>query len=842
MKHFITFLSNVCLFTGGCLMAGCMSQSQQYDTALLWSDKPAYTCMFSTEEDYHLTSDIYDNVWEGDAVPEMPRVANPKQHKRWLTGEGHDYLDDETFAATGGNYNNPNRIWEGEPYPMANGRIAASVFHGSGRDRYGLNEVSFWSGGRNGGTINNKGDKSFNGEHGPETTDDGFGGSQPVGDFVVDFGAPVKKGSFIRKIVMDRGELVSSGERKGVRVTSTSFISYPDQMMVLHYRANQSKGLNCSLSFATNRTNDSITSTTNSLQLTSELANGMRCVALAHVDVYGGVLKHSTKSVQVVEADSFTVRMAVETNYKMDYHASWRGEEPEVRVAQRMKAASNYSFDQLRLRHQEDFGGLYSRAALKLPEAPDSLQRMPIPERLAHYQQSPTDTGLEEILFNYGRYLMISTSRPGQLPAGLQGIWNGMSPAPWGNDYHSNINFQMVYWLAEQANLSECHLAMIDYLKAMREPNRLATQEFLQATGQHRDETGGWLVYTSHNPFGGHGWQVNLPGSAWYGLHLWEHFAFTQDTTYLRTTAYPMLRELSMFWEKRLKELGEGAKGFVSNYKPVDISLYPELKKVKAGTLVVPEGWSPEHGPRGEDGVSHDQEIIAELFKHTLEAGEILKEDSLWRVSLLEKTKRLYRPQIGKKGNLMEWMIDRDPETDHRHTSHLFAVYPGSQITFEETPELAEAARVALLMRKNTGDSRRGWAWSWRAMLWSRLHDGNRAHEMVQGLLSYNMLNNMLASHKIPLQIDANYGIAAAMLEMLVQSQNGIIHLLPAVCDAWMNGSIRGVKARGNISVDMEWKNGKVMNWTLYSDKPKRVKVLVNGEEIDADVIVRKRL
>ena len=198
----------------------------------------------------------------------------------------------------------------------------------------------------------------------------------------------------------------------------------------------------------------------------------------------------------------------------------------------------------------------------------------------------------------------------------------------------------------------------------------------------------------------------------------------------------------------------------------------------------------------------------------------------------------MYRPQIGKKGNLMEWMIDREPETDHRHTSHLFAVYPGSQITCEGTPALAEAARTSLLMRKNTGDSRRGWAWSWRAMLWARLHEGNRAHEMIQGLLSYNMLDNLLASHKIPLQIDANYGIAAAMLEMLVQSQDGMIRLLPAPCEAWKAGSVRGVKARGNVWVDMEWKDGKVVRWDLFSDRPQRVKVLVNGEKLEVDVKV----
>jgi alpha-L-fucosidase 2 len=293
------------------------------------------------------------------------------------------------------------------------------------------------------------------------------------------------------------------------------------------------------------------------------------------------------------------------------------------------------------------------------------------------------------------------------------------------------------------------------------------------------------------------------------------------------------MKELSQYWTSHLKTLGEGGKGFESDYKRVEVSLYPDLARVKAGTLVVPNGWSPEHGPRGEDGVAMDQEIVSELFLNTIKAAQILGVDQEWVEELKQKQEHLLLPQIGKEGNLMEWMIDRDPVTDHRHTSHLFAVFPGNTISMEKTPELAEAARKSLLMRKTTGDSRRSWSWTWRCMLWARLQDGEKAHEMLEGLITYNMLDNLFTTHHIPLQIDGNYGIAGAMIEMLVQSQNGVIQLLPAPCSKWPEGSVKGVKARGNVVVDMSWKGERVTQWRLTSPQPVPVTVLVNGQRTE---------
>lgn len=841
MKYHVLSLSLACLITACSHVVTAPRSTYQNSNQTVWSDRPAYTCLFVNQQDFGLTSDLYDGVWAGDAVPSLPRVAHPAaEKKRWHSGEGTDWLDEEIDAATGGAYPNAQRIWEAEPYPIGNGRMGASVFHGSGRDRYALTDITFWSGGRNGGTINAKGDKSFNGEDGPEVTDDGFGGHQPVGDLIVDFGAPAERGTFRRSLHLDKGLVSAEAVRRGGRVESRAFCSHPDQVMAMQYRADSPHGLSFRLCYATQRPEDRVSADGSRLVLTSHLPNGMDCVAQAKVETYGGRIVQEDHSLRIEDADSCVILTWVETNYVMDYQKGWKGDSPENRVCQREAQLQNATFADLAARHQADYQSLFNRQSLHLtiPFSQSSSHHsqpssLPTYARLERYQQTQQDLGLEETLFNFGRYLMISTSRGDAPPGGLQGIWNGMIHAPWGNDFHSNINLQMVYWLPEVGNLSECHESLLNYLHATREPNRLATQEYLETIGDstHGGDDG-WIVYTSHNPFGGHGWQVNLPGSAWYALHMWEHFAFGQDTLYLREKSYPMMREISRYWAHHLKTLGEGAAGFCSNYQPVDVSAYPELAHIPAGTLVVPAGWSPEHGPRGEDGVAHDQQIVRELFQNTIKAADVLGIDREWADTLRQLSSRLLGPQVGAKGNLMEWMIDRDPVTVHRHTSHLFAVYPGSTISVAATPELAEAARRSLLFRKNEGESRTSWAWTWRSMLWARLHDGARSHEMMEGLITHNMLPNLLTSHKIPQQIDGSYGIAAVMIETLVQSHDdGTIELLPALPPQWQSGgSVSGIKARGGITVSLSWQDGRVTSYQLMSPAPRSVHLIVNGE------------
>lgn len=771
----------------------------------IWSDTPAVTRLFDNQKEEGRTSNQYDGIWE----PSSADGGTPT----WNAAKG-----------------NPAQLWESEGYPIGNGRMGAMVFNGSGRDRYALNEISLWSGGENLGTTNRNGDKKYNG-YNANTGGDGFGCYQPFGDFIVDFGAPVKQEGFDRALSLNEAEVTSKGTRKGVTVSSESFVSAPDQVMVFSYKADQPGKLDAKFTFVGQQDGVQVSASGNTVTLKGTLKNGMQFEGQAVVLNNKGTLTANNGVLELKGGDSCVVLVALGTDYVMDYSKHWKGAAPSGKIAKQLAAAKKKSLAELRAAHRKDFSKYFDRVTLNLGTTDAAVAGLPTPKRLDAYKKNQNDPQLEETMFQLGRYLLISSSRPGSLPANLQGLWNGMVSPPWASDYHSNINMQMAYWGAEPTNLPECHLPMMDLLVATEEPNRIATQEYVKATQpDHQGKVRGWTLYTSHNPFGGNGWQVNIPASAWYALHMWEHYNFTQDKAYLKKV-YPMMKEICEFWEDHLKELGAGGKGLKTDGKEVDVTKFPELADIKAGTLVAPHGWSPEHGPR-EDGVAHDQQLIWELFTNTIAAAKTLGVDDAWAKQLAAKRDRLAGPKIGKEGNLMEWMIDRIPRTQHRHTSHLFAVYPGNMINPVKTPELSEAASKSLEWRGTTGDSRRSWTWPWRTALWARFHNGDKAHEMVSGLLQHNTLPNLLTTHA-PMQLDGNFGIPGGISEMLLQSHSGQIELLPAPAKAWASGSVKGLKARGNVTVDFTWKDGKVTDYKLTSPTGKKVKLVVNGQTKD---------
>ena len=477
--------------------------------------------------------------------------------------------------------------------------------------------------------------------------------------------------------------------------------------------------------------------------------------------------------------------------------------------------------------HTSNYKKLFNRMRISLGKTDEGTASMATDERIEAYKNSGSDPELEATIYQYGRYVLISGSRPGNLPVTLQGIWNDKVHAAWACDYHNNINLQMCYWGAEVGNLSECHMPFINFMKAMEKPLIAMTSKHFGPNAK------GWTTRISQNPWGGGGWtEWNPPVNAWYALHIWDHYLYTKDKTYLKNVGYPILKNICAFWESHLKELGAGGAGLETNGQKVDVSKHPELKHIKAGSLVSPNSWSHEWGPH-EDGVMHDQQLIWELFDNTAKAARELGVDGAWAKKIIGLRDRLVPNRVADGGYLQEWIIDRpDKVSGHRHTSHLIGVFPGTSISMVKTPELAKAAMKSLELRGCGGDNRRSWTWPWRTALWARFHNTQQAYEMVQSYIRYNVLDNLFGNHP-PMQMDGTYGMTGGMSEMLLQSHAGQIELLPTLPDAWKTGHVTGIRARGNITVDIKWEDGQVTKYRLTTTDadPEPVTVVVNGEK-----------
>ncbi|MBS0027742.1 glycoside hydrolase family 95 protein [Chitinophaga sp. 22321] len=702
-------------------------------------------------------------------------------------------------------YMKPAEKWETQALPIGNGRMGAMLFGGIKKERVQFNEQSLWGG-----------DNNWDGEY--ETGDHGFGSYRNFGEFVVDFNQANAANGYYRALDIQTGVHTTSFEIGDIRYNREAFASHPDQVMVFRYTASKKGALSGKISMQSAQGAVSVANA-DGLGFMDEMPNHLKYAANMHIDHEGGNILVEGNTWVFEKCNTITIYLDARTNYKPDYQSGWRGADPAPLVKQEISNARKNSYQTLVSRHTKDLTRLTKAASIDIGKTDADVLLLPTDVRLEKYAAGAVDPDLEETLFQYGRYLLASSSRTGGLPANLQGLWNDSNTPPWAGDYHNNINIQMNYWGVESTNLSDCHLPLIDFVKASLEPCRIATQK---AFGKN---VRGWTARTSQNIFGGNGWEWNIPSSAWYAQHVFEHWAFTMDKAYLRTTAYPILKEVCEFWEDR-------------------------LKKMPDGKLMVPNGWSPEHGPR-EDGVMHDQQLVWDLFQNYLDAAKALGIDETYQAKVADMQAHLAPNKIGKWGQLQEWQEDRDdPDDQHRHTSHLFAVYPGRQISMTLSPDLAKAAIISLRSRsgnygksENTpftvastvGDSRRSWTWPWRCALWARLGEGEKAGIMVRGLLTYNTMPNLFTTHP-PFQIDGNLGITGAVAEMLLQSHTGEIHLLPGIPAAWAaNGSFKGLKARGGYTVDCTWKNGKVVKYNITAAKQEKVWVRVNGERIQVE-------
>lgn len=720
--------------------------------------------------------------------------------------------------------------WAKDATPVGNGRIGALIYGGLEKDHLELTEISMWSGGFC---------YSQNKDKGPDSLK--FGSYQPFGTLEITCPGAEGAKNYERTLDVSRAMANVSYEASGVRYEREYFASVPHQVVSVTMRADRSRAVNVAFRLTTLHERDKITVSASGgkgmILLRGQLKNGLNYEGRILILADGGTVQKEDGSVIVKKADACRVLVSLATDYALDSARGWKGQAPAKKNEAILARAMQVSSRRMRAEHQEAYAGQYGRVSLNLGETEKATAQLPIDKRLKRYrsaesQTSSPDPDLEELIFNFGRYIIISSSQPGNLPANLQGLWNYSLIPPWDSDYHNNINVQMCYWGVDLVNLPECCRPLIDFIREMAPSARKITamsDEFQTASGKPAP---GWTARTAQNIYGGQSFKWNKPASAWYMLHLWEHYQYTRDTRFLAETAYPMMKEVCRFWESQLKPLKKGGGNFESKDREVTPAVIAHnLKDVKEGALVAPMGWSPEHGPL-EDGCAHDQQIVWELFNNTVLAAQILNVDSGWREQLARKRDRLVGPRIGAEGMLLEWMIDRKAgkswNPHHRHTSHLFAVFPGSWINPEKTPAWAEAARKALLARGTVGDSRRSWTWVWRANLWARLLDGAKAHEMIRGMIRHSMMDSLFTTHP-PMQVDGTMGIVSAYAEMLLQSHAGILHLLPALPPAWRKGSVHGLKARGNITVDIDWKNGRVERYRLVSPIEQTVVVLVNG-------------
>jgi alpha-L-fucosidase 2 len=701
-------------------------------------------------------------------------------------------------------------LWEQAVYPIGNGRLGCTAFGEPKRERIQFNQDSLWVG-----------------------NEDSTGGYQPFGDLYVEM--PHETFSdYRRELDIERAVQTITYQSGGVNFKRESFASHPAQLIALRFTADQPGALTGTVSMGNVHEipilaeDDTLVMKGDtskfwwwgvhlkepkrliaSREYTSEQNIDLEFEARVRVLHEGGAVSAEGGQLVFADCDSLTLLLAADTNYVADRQQGWRGEHPHARVAGYIAAAESRSFDALLGEHIADYQGLFNRMSLDLGDTPRELSDSRTSERVKAYAAQiarggdPEDRDLEALLYQYARYLMISSSRPGHgaLPANLQGIWLINKRPSWRCDFHTDINIQMNYWFTSASNLADCFEPFAHWVDSIREVRKAETQTVL---GVKR----GWLMRSENGIFGGSTWHFQKGDSAWLCQNLWDHYTFTQDKAYLARYAYPVMKEISEFWIDHLKALPDG-------------------------TLVAPDGRSPEHGPVGVDGVTYDQQLCWDLFNNTIEASAVLDEDAELRAELVDKRDRLLGPQIGRWGQLQEWMEDiDDPEDDHRHINHLIGVYPGRSIHPSTTPEFAEAAKVGLAARLEHGAGHPAWSRVWKACMFARLQDGESAYGQLAETLGTHIFENLWAVHP-PFQIDANFGYAAAVNEMLAQSSEGgnsacpLIHLLPALPQAWPTGSVTGIRVRGGFEVDMEWQDGALVKATVrgVGGNPGRAKV-----------------